>query len=45
MAQRCGDQVEHAVQRAVEPAGHVAGDIDHRQQVLVVDGVLALWWR
>ena len=31
------DQAEHAVQRTVEPAGHVAGDEHHRQQILVVD--------
>ena len=32
---------EHAVQRAVERAGHVGDDVGHRQQVLVVDRLLA----
>ena len=32
---------EHAVQRAVDAAGHVGDDVVHRQQVLVVDRLFA----
>jgi hypothetical protein len=33
--------VEHAVKRRIELAAHVADDIDHRQQILVIDGFFA----
>ncbi len=34
------NQIEHAVQRAVEGAGLIGGDVDDRCKILVVDGTL-----
>ena len=36
------NEIEHAVQRRIEAAGHIARDEHYRQEIFVVDGLLPL---